>query len=43
MLSVLFFKDEFYARKELLADSVRAMRIDFARAVDKYNTYRPHS
>jgi hypothetical protein len=37
------FREEFYARKDLLADSVRAMRIDLAKAVNKYNTYRPHA
>lgn len=37
------FREEFYARKDLLADSVGAMRIDLAKAVDKYNTYRPHA
>ncbi len=37
------FREEFYAKKDLLADSVGAMRIDLAKAVDKYNNYRPHA
>jgi len=37
------FREEFYARKDLLSDSIGAMRIDLANAVDKYNTYRPHA
>lgn len=37
------FREEFYACKNLLSDSVGAMRIELAKAVDKYNTYRPHA
>lgn len=37
------FREEFYARKDILSDSLGAMRYDLAKAVDKYNTYRPHS
>ena len=37
------FREEFYARKDILSDSVGAMRYDLAHAVTKYNTYRPHS
>jgi len=37
------FREEFYARKDLLSDSIGAMRCDLAKAVDKYNVYRPHA
>lgn len=37
------FREEFYARKDILSDSLGTMRYDLAKAVDKYNTYRPHS
>lgn len=37
------FREEFYARKDLLADSIGAFRYDLRRAVEKYNTYRPHA
>lgn len=36
------FREEFYARPNLLADSLGAMRYELAQAVNKYNTYRPH-
>lgn len=37
------FREEFYARKDLLSDSIGAMRCDLAKAVNKYNVYRPHA
>ena len=37
------FREEFYARSDILSDSIGAMRYDLAQAVTKYNTYRPHS
>ncbi len=36
------FKEEFYYRRDLLADSIGAMRFELRKAVEKYNTYRPH-
>ena len=36
------FREEFYNRANLLADSLGAMRIELKKAVEKYNTYRPH-
>lgn len=36
------FREEFYNRNNLLADSIRAMRFELSKAVSKYNTYRPH-
>lgn len=36
------FREEFYANKNLLADSIGAMRAELKGALNKYNTYRPH-
>ena len=36
------FREEFYACRDLIADSIRAMRCDLRKAVEKYNTFRPH-
>lgn len=36
------FREEFYAKPNLLADSLGAMRAELKQAVHKYNTYRPH-
>jgi len=36
------FREEFYARKDLLADSIGALRAELTKALHKYNTYRPH-
>lgn len=36
------FREEFYANRNLLADSLGALRHELAKAVNKYNTYRPH-
>lgn len=36
------FREEFYDRPDLLADSIGAMRYELSKAVQKYNTYRPH-
>lgn len=36
------FKEEFYYRHDLLADSIGAMRFELKKAQEKYNTYRPH-
>jgi len=36
------FREEFYARNDILADSIGAFRAELAKAVRKYNTYRPH-
>ena len=36
------FREEFYARSDFLANSIGAMRADLTKAINKYNTYRPH-
>lgn len=36
------FREEFYNRTNLLADSIGGMRYELRKAVTKYNTYRPH-
>ena len=36
------FREEFYERNDLIADSIGAMRFELKNALDKYNTYRPH-
>lgn len=36
------FREEFYARRNLHADSVRAINAELQKAVHKYNSYRPH-
>jgi|TARA_B110000285_G_scaffold81361_1_gene93797 putative transposase len=36
------FREEFYACRDLIADSIGAMRFDLRKAVEKYNTFRPH-
>ena len=36
------FREEFYARNDLLADSLGAFKVELKHAVAKYNSYRPH-
>lgn len=36
------FREEFYNKSDLLADSVRGIQAELSKAVTKYNTYRPH-
>jgi len=36
------FREEFYYRNDILADSIGAIRYHLKQAVLKYNTYRPH-
>lgn len=36
------FREEFYSRKDLLADSITSLRAELQKALLKYNTYRPH-
>jgi transposase len=36
------FREEFYNRADLLEDSVRGMQSALSKALEKYNTYRPH-
>lgn len=36
------FREEFYERRDLLADSVGAMQYELNKALTKYNTFRPH-
>ncbi len=36
------FREEFYDCCDLIADSIGAMRFELRKAVEKYNTFRPH-
>ena len=36
------FKEEFYYRRDLLADTIADMRVELAKGLGKYNGYRPH-
>ena len=36
------FREEFHACRDLIADSIGAMRFDLRKAVEKYNTFGPH-
>ena len=36
------FREEFYAKKDLHADSIGAFKYELKKAVNKYNNYRPH-
>lgn len=36
------FREEFYARSDIQAESLRSFRYELQKAVHKYNTYRPH-
>jgi putative transposase len=36
------FREEFYACRDLIADSIVAMRFELRKAVEKYNKFRPH-
>jgi hypothetical protein len=36
------FREEFYARNELLAHTVRAFKAEIKSSVHKYNSYRTH-
>ncbi|MEB3702186.1 IS481 family transposase domain protein [Candidatus Bealeia paramacronuclearis] len=36
------FREEFYNKNNLLADSIGSMRFELSQAVLKYNSYRPH-
>jgi len=36
------FREEFYERRNLLADSIGALKAELKKAVHKYNSYRPH-
>jgi transposase InsO family protein len=36
------FREEFYARSDLLADSIGHINYELQKAVSKYNSYRPH-
>lgn len=36
------FREEFYANKKILSDSLGALRFDLKRALHTYNSYRPH-
>jgi transposase InsO family protein len=37
------FREEFYARRDMTADSARAINFELQKAVHKYNSYRPHT
>lgn len=36
------FREEFYARNDIKAESIGAFKLELKKAVLKYNTYRPH-
>lgn len=36
------FREEFYSRKDIFADSLQGMRFELSKSLHKYNTYRPH-
>jgi hypothetical protein len=36
------FREEFYGRNDINADSIGAFKIELKKAVHKYNSYRPH-
>ena len=36
------FHEKFYACRDLIADSIGAMRFELRKAVEKYNAFRPH-
>jgi putative transposase len=36
------FREKFYACRDLIADSIGAMRFELRKADEKYNTFRPH-
>jgi putative transposase len=36
------FREEFYACRDLIADSIADMRFELRKAVEKYNTFKPH-
>jgi transposase InsO family protein len=38
----LTFQEEFYANPKLLADSIGHMRYELSKALNIYNTFRPH-
>ena len=37
------FREEFYARRDMIADSIGAINSELQKAVHKYNSYRPHA
>ncbi|HQS83708.1 MAG: hypothetical protein B7Y25_03170 [Alphaproteobacteria bacterium 16-39-46] len=37
------FREEFYARKDIKAESLCSLRSELKIAVHKYNSYRPHN
>jgi putative transposase len=37
------FREEFYARRDMTADSTRSINAELQKAVHKYNSYRPHA
>jgi putative transposase len=37
------FREEFYARRDMMADSTRAINAELQKAVYKYNSFRPHA
>lgn len=37
------FREEFYAREDLLANTLETLQAELAKAVDEYNSYRPHN
>ncbi len=37
------FREEFYARRDMIADSAGAINVELQKAVLKYNSFRPHA
>jgi IS30 family transposase len=36
------FREEFYARKDVMSDSILALGYELSKSIHKYNSYRPH-
>ena len=36
------FREEFYYCRDLIADSIGDIRFELTKAVEKYNTFKPH-
>jgi putative transposase len=36
------FREEFYSRKDIFADSLHGLRFELSKSLHKYNSYRPH-
>ncbi len=36
------FREQFYSRKDIFPDSIQGLRFELSKALQKYNSYRPH-